>query len=221
MRNGEVLETFSQYVLVESGEPPQVVVIPAQTTNEVLRSIIQTIFQDRAKIMPQLKNKELSSHLQTLLDEINIIEPMNIGANPLSPRSTLDTPEISKEAFLILWETLRQCEDELRETRVRLAEERGLRASMQAVISNIADDMHSAITEQVAQNIQKITYAATVAGFDQKFCNELLGDRPVVENKVKNELTNSGGMLADGINIPTSFSELKDEITLRGTLGNH
>lgn len=77
---------------------------------------------------------------------------------------------LSKEAYILTREALQQCEAELKELRNKLEEERILRQSMQHIIVNMADTMHTQIDERVKIHVDKVMDSDSV---DLEFCNLL------------------------------------------------
>lgn len=125
--------------------------------NKALRTIA-TVIAPNYKVIQEL-SREVPEKMEIMKDiiyKINNLEPIGCvkseqEKNNNSNTSDDDTDfEFSRESFLFLREAFKQCEAELKETKIRLEEETMLRRSMQAVVLELADSIHAQIDQRVA-----------------------------------------------------------------------
>ena len=154
-----------------------------------LHLIVSKIAEIPNKMIAYLPNEESVQQFRNfhnkILRDVHEVDP--IGWVPFEipkeepvPEADVDFDGMSRSAFLLMREALAQCEDELKEMRHKLEEERILRQSMQHIIINIADTIHFQIDERVRMHVENITKRAADPTVGEGFC-ELLARRSTVQ----------------------------------------
>ena len=166
----------------------------AESLSSYAKEISQVLTDDaRARFLVFHSTTLKKAHEEADFDWEELQKPKEI---------VLDNTEfdgVSREAFILVREALQLCEDELKELRHKLEEERILRKSMQHIIVNLADSMHFHIDEAVKRHVETIRHTE---GVDKEFCNFLNTNQNFKRHTTPNRFSPNHTLRSASPNVP-------------------